>query len=95
MEYHGTNQSQHGAADGNELGCLGCHGGIIDWSGGSANGSARGNIHGTNFDWGTTGAAESFIVGGWLSDFTYTASSGQCYGGDCNHSGGQGKSYTR
>ncbi len=95
MEYHGTNQSQHGAADGNELGCLGCHGGIYNHSGNASNGSALGNIHGTNFDWGTTGVAEGFIVGGWLSDFTYTATSGKCYGGDCNHSGGQGKSYTR
>ncbi len=110
MEYHGTNQSQHGAAGGNQLGCLGCHAGIVDLGGllgGESNGAARGNIHGGNFTWGSQSyasgtATEHFMLGGYMSGWDIyqktrkgvTYEYGRCRGGDCNHSNSS-KEYLR
>ncbi len=110
MEYHGDAQSQHGAAGGNELGCMGCHAGIVNYDGGlpsAGNGSARGNIHGVTFTWssGTFSSGvqtEHFMLGGWISGwYTFTDRGtpyGGCGGGDCNHTGrsnSEGKKYVR
>jgi hypothetical protein len=107
FEYHGSAQNQHGAAGGNELGCMGCHGGIVDFSTLSdGNGSARGNIHGGNLTWPASSWAdgsstEHFILGGWNSGWKINTSAGNngCGGGDCNHTGSvkrhtPGKEYT-
>ncbi|MHC4645991.1 MAG: cytochrome c3 family protein [Planctomycetota bacterium] len=110
FEYHGGAQNQHGAAGGNELGCMGCHGGIVDFSGGvppSGNSSLPGNIHGGTFTWptGTFSAGvdtEHFILGGWISGWMTDVDKGNpigaCGGGDCNHKGSDrrsGQDYTR
>ncbi|UCG49365.1 MAG: hypothetical protein JSU94_06190 [Phycisphaerales bacterium] len=108
FEYHGAAQNQHGAAGGNELGCMGCHAGITNLGdapkGGGAyypNGAARGNIHGGDFDWSTTtsfavGPTDIFMLGGWIGGWQINGSSGECSGGQCNHGGTSraGKSYT-
>lgn len=105
FEFHGGNQNQHGAGGGNELGCLGCHGGVVNL-GEVPNGSKRGNIHGGSFTWpsGTWSAGAStqvFMVGGWNSGWQESTSSGKngCGGGSCNHPGSTrrntpGKEYT-
>ena len=97
FEFHGTDQSQHGAAGGNDLGCLGCHGGIknlwVNKNNGAPlgdNGSARGNIHGFNFTWGSDSfadgtVAQRFLVGGWLNGWQLTSGTGTCGGGSCSH----------
>jgi len=107
FEYHGVNQNQHRAAGGNELGCLGCHGGIVNFGGVADNGSARGNIHGGSFQWpsdtwSANSFTDAFIVGGWISGWQANTSSGNdgCGGGDCNHPGSTrrntpGKEYTQ
>lgn len=104
FEFHGANQNQHMGSPSNELGCMGCHGGIVNmWHDKKGvampNGHARGNIHGGNFTWtadsfasGT--ATEHFIVGGWNSGWQISGGSGFCRGGDCNH-GNSSKDYTR
>jgi hypothetical protein len=109
FERHGQSQQQHSAAGGNELGCMGCHGGIIDFGPpGPDNGALRGNLHGDTFVW-PTGAfsagstVEHFMLGGWLGGWeTGTSRQGDpiglCSGGDCNHTGTSsknGQSYTR
>lgn len=94
FEYHGSAQNQHRASGGNELGCMGCHGGIAALSGGVINGAARGNIHGGNFTWGTDSfssgtTTDYFMLGGWISgwmtDIDKGNPIGSCRGGDCNH----------
>jgi predicted CXXCH cytochrome family protein len=103
FESHGGAVSNHTAAGANEMGCMGCHGGIKELSGGvpaSGNGSSRGNIHGGSFSW-PQEAAETFMVGGFLSDWFVDVDNkgnpeGRCNGGDCNHSGsGGGQKYPR
>lgn len=109
FEYHGASQSQHGSGGGNELGCMGCHGGVVDFGPPAPNnGAARGNIHGGNFVWpsGTFSAGvntEHFMLGGWIGgwDTGFDRKGnpiGYCGGGDCNHTGSatkSGQSYTR
>lgn len=104
FEYHGGNMSQHSGAS-NELGCLGCHGGIVNLSE-VTNGAARGNLHGGNYTWpsGTWSVGASsqfFMVGGWISGWKPNTSAGNngCGGGSCNHPGSTkrnepGKEYT-
>jgi predicted CXXCH cytochrome family protein len=103
FEWHGDNQNQHQGSASNELGCMGCHGGIVNmWHDKGSplpNGHARGNIHGGNFTWtadsfadGT--ATEHFMVGGWNSGWQIVGTDGYCRGGDCNH-GNSSKDYTR
>jgi hypothetical protein len=101
FEYHGDSQSQHGAANNNnELGCIGCHAGIVDFGAlAQSNGTARGNIHGGNFTWGSSSfasgtATEHFILGGWMSGWQTSGATGYCRGGDCNHKNSS-KNYTR
>jgi hypothetical protein len=107
FEYHGANQNQHRAAGGNELGCLGCHGGIVDLSEIAGNGSARGNIHGGSYTWPPSGTwspnsvTKFFIVGGWISGWEENHEAGMngCAGGECAHTGSikrqePGKDYT-
>lgn len=103
FEYHGGAQNQHGAAGGNELGCMGCHGGIVDFSAGVGNDAVRGNIHGGNFTWPTGSfssgvATEHFMLGGWISGWMTDVDKGNpigaCRGGDCNHKNSS-KTYTR
>ncbi|MBW7989988.1 MAG: hypothetical protein FVQ84_08240 [Planctomycetes bacterium] len=101
-EYHGEpGNGNHAASEGNELGCMGCHGGIVDHSGGSVptngNHAARGNIHGGNVVWGpgtfSSGLnTDHFILGGWMSGWMLDTDQqsnpiGACGGGDCNHTG--------
>jgi predicted CXXCH cytochrome family protein len=98
FEYHGAGQNQHRAGGGNELGCMGCHGGTVNWGllpGG--NGSAPGNTHGSSYVWSSESKSPgstplSFMLGGWLSGWLDT---GKCWGGDCNHNSKNGQSYTR
>lgn len=92
-EYHGSNQNQHSAAGGNELGCMGCHGGVVNF-GGVINNASHGNIHGGSFTWGSdswalNSSSKFFMVGGWISGWKENTSAGNngCGGGDCNHSG--------
>ena len=106
FEYHGSNQNQHGSGGGNDMGCMGCHGGIRDESGISGNGSAAGNIHGGGYSWGSNSwsigsATQFFMVGGWNSGWELNTSAGKsgCGGGTCNHPGRvskltPGKEYT-
>ncbi len=108
FEYHGTGQNQHGADGGNELGCMGCHGGIRDEGGLNtggknpepvSNGAARGNIHGGSFTWPSQSFAsgtltQCFMLGGWMSGWLTVGSTGECRGGECSHSNSS-KSYTR
>lgn len=104
FEYHGSNQNQHSAGGGNELGCMGCHGGITNmWHTKQGaplpNGYARGNLHGGNFTWGADSfangtATQHFMLGGWISGWRTVGSTGECRGGDCNH-GNSSKTYTR
>lgn len=103
FEFHGANQNQHRGSASNELGCMGCHGGIVNmWHDKGTplpNGHARGNIHGGNFTWGADSfadgtATEHFMVGGWNSGWQIVGSTGYCRGGDCNH-GNSSKDYTR
>ncbi len=110
FEYHGAGQNQHRAAGGNDLGCMGCHGGIVNFGDQPKNppptywpnGAARGNIHGGSFDWSTTtsfasGPTDYFMLGGWIGGWQISGSSGECSGGDCNHGGTSkaGQDYTR
>ncbi len=87
------------AAGGNELGCMGCHAGIVDFGPPAAdNGALRGNLHGDSFIWGTGsfangGTTEHFILGGWISGWNTDATNGYCRGGDCNHTNSS-KNYT-
>jgi predicted CXXCH cytochrome family protein len=99
FEYHGENQSQHGSGGGNELGCMGCHGGIVHLGVISDNGAARGNIHGGNFTWppdsfATGTATEHFMVGGWNGGWEIVGATGHCRGGECNHANSS-KAYTQ
>ncbi|MEN8222215.1 MAG: cytochrome c3 family protein [Acidobacteriota bacterium] len=105
FEYHPSITSNHGAGSGNELGCLGCHGGIVNDTSVS-NGSARGNIHGGNYTWlsGTWSVGSQskfFMVGGYISGWELNTSAGKngCGGGNCSHPGrvpqqSPGKEYT-
>lgn len=102
FEYHGTDQSQHGSAGGNELGCLGCHGGTVELTDQTYwNGSAKGNIHGGSFTWPADAwtpnePTTAFLVGGWLDGYqeqgNWSNKDGwwepACGGGKCQHSGG-------
>jgi hypothetical protein len=102
FEFHGTDQSQHGAAGNNELGCMGCHAGTVELTDeATSNGSARGNIHGGTFIWPTGSWTEgedspSFLLGGFLDGYKLQGSWSNknnwwepaCGGGQCNHSGG-------
>lgn len=99
---HGASQGQHSGAGGNELGCMGCHGGIKDFGGlGVSNGSARGRLHGGTFTWispsPTSGiATDQFMLGGWMSGWKIVGTTGYCWGGECNHGPTKGgKTYTR
>lgn len=104
FEFHGANQNQHQGGASNELGCMGCHGGIVNmWHSKQGvpmpNGYGRGNIHGGSFTWtadsfadGT--ATEHFMLGGWISGWQTIGAMGYCRGGDCNHSNSS-KDYTR
>jgi predicted CXXCH cytochrome family protein len=97
FEKHPGGQNQHGAGGGNELGCMGCHGGTVNWSSyATSNGSAPGNTHGSNYVWlGTRSSGStplSFMLGGWLSGWKNT---GQCWGGNCNHETKNGQNYLR
>ncbi|MEN8154041.1 MAG: cytochrome c3 family protein [Acidobacteriota bacterium] len=106
FEFHGTNQNQHGSGGGNDLGCMGCHGGVYDEGGISGNGSARGNIHGGNYSWGSSSwangsSSQFFMVGGFISGWKLNSSAGKsgCGGGTCAHPGRvsklePGKEYT-
>lgn len=104
FEFHGPNQNQHIGGNSNELGCMGCHGGIVNmWHSKQGapmpNGYGRGNIHGGNFTWGPDSfadgtATEHFMVGGWNSGWQIVGTTGYCRGGDCNHSNSS-KDYTR
>ena len=89
-EFHGASQPEHSATGGNRLGCMGCHGGIVDFSGLVDNGARRGNLHGDLFTWpidsfatGTT--TEYFMFGGWIGGWETDATRGYCRGGDCAH----------
>ena len=104
FEYHGSDMSQHSASGNNQLGCMGCHAGInnfwLDNKGNliGDNGSARGNIHGRNFSWpaqsfASGSASERFQVGGWLSGWGLSGSTGYCRAGTCAHAN-QSKTYT-
>ncbi len=102
MEHHGQSQSQMSAAGGNELGCMGCHGGIANVAQmGESNGARRGNIHGGTFTWGSGAkwpgeTAEHFLVGGYLNGWIDNGdATANCQGGDCSHTGGSGQSYSR
>jgi hypothetical protein len=102
-EKHGANQSQHGAAGGNQLGCLGCHGGTVDQNGGvvADNGAWNGNIHGVVWDWETDGGltfgsknwpgtppADSVANNFMLGGWlSGWSAAGECGGGNCNHAG--------
>jgi hypothetical protein len=102
FEFHGTDQSQHGAAGNNELGCMGCHAGTVELTDeATSNGSARGNIHGGTFIWPTGSWTEgedspSFLLGGFLDGYKLQGNWSNknnwwepaCGGGQCNHSGG-------
>ena len=101
FEFHPGGQSQHAAAGAgsNELGCLGCHAGIVNEGGITDNGSSRGNVHGGNFTWpadsGSPGANSiKFMLGGWLNGWNYNAATGYCWGDNCSH-GKNSKTYTR
>jgi predicted CXXCH cytochrome family protein len=101
FEYHPGGMSQHSAtgSGSNELGCLGCHAGIVNEGGITDNGSSRGNIHGGNFTWPADSSSSgvssiNFMLGGWLSGWNYNASTGYCWGGNCAH-GKNSKPYTR
>jgi hypothetical protein len=102
FEFHGQGQRQHAAAGGNDLGCLGCHAGIVPLFGMapiSDNGSAPGNIHGGSFTWppGNFAAGtdtERFILGGFIGGWAETSPGvGKCSGGECGHVAG--RTYTR
>jgi nitrate/TMAO reductase-like tetraheme cytochrome c subunit len=99
FEHHGASQNQHRASGGNELACMGCHAGIVDFGPpADDNGALRGNLHGDSFTWGTgsftTGlATEHFVLGGWISGWKTEAGQGYCRGGDCAHTNSS-KSYT-
>jgi hypothetical protein len=102
FEYHGADQSQHGSAGGNELGCLGCHAGTAELTDETYwNGAARGNIHGASFTWPAEAwtpnePTVTFLLGGWLDGYKEQGSWSNkdgywkpaCGGGQCNHSGG-------
>jgi hypothetical protein len=108
-EYHGASQNQHSAAGGNDLGCMGCHAGIVDFGPPAPdNGALPGNIHGGSFTWpaGTFSSGtptEYFMLGGWIGGWATGVDrrgnpEGYCSGGDCNHTGTStknGQSYTR
>ncbi|MHC4941653.1 MAG: hypothetical protein ACYTG7_01395 [Planctomycetota bacterium] len=100
FEYHGVGQNQHGAAGGNELGCMGCHAGIVDFGSlTDPNGAARGNVHGGNFTWPASSnmsgfATEHFMLGGWIGGWDFSGATGYCRGGECNHKNSS-KNYTR
>lgn len=103
FEYHGTAQNQHSASNGNELGCMGCHGGVVDFSAGVGNNASPGNIHGGSFTWPAGSfssgvATEHFILGGWMSGWMTDVDKGNpigaCRGGDCNHRNSS-KTYSR
>ena len=101
FEYHGTDQSQHGAAGNNELGCMGCHAGTVESHNETYfNGAARGIIHGASFTWPAGSMSEeptiTFLLGGFIDGYKAQGSwsnkdgywSAACGGGKCNHSGG-------
>ncbi|MCK5058314.1 MAG: cytochrome c3 family protein [Candidatus Aminicenantes bacterium] len=101
FEFHPGGLSQHAASGsgGNELGCLGCHAGIVNEGGIADNGAGRGNIHGGNFTWPADSNSSGvisirFMLGGWLNGWNYNASTGYCWGGTCGH-GKNAKTYTR
>jgi hypothetical protein len=107
MEKHGANQQQHSAAGGNQLACMGCHGGFIDQNGGvvADNGAWNGNIHGVAWDWETDGGL-TFGSKNWpgtppadsvANNFMIGgwlsgwSAAGECGGGNCNHGGDASK----
>ena len=107
FEKHGSDLGNHAAANGNELGCLGCHGGFIDQGAGvvADNGAWNGNIHGVAWDWETDGGL-TFGDKAWpgtppadsvANNFMVGgwlsgwSAAGECGGGNCNHAGGATK----
>lgn len=96
--YHAPGQNGH--LNSNDLGCMGCHAGIVDEDkiSGVDNGAARGLIHGGSFTWPTGSKSpgqvtDTFIVGGWMSGWLPSGGSVDCWGGECNHDKAA-KSYT-
>ena len=92
-------QSSHGAGGGNNIGCFGCHAGIVNFGGIANNGAQRGNVHGRTFVWptGTFSSGfttDSFILGGWMSGWNFSGATGYCQGGQCNHANSS-KNYSR
>jgi hypothetical protein len=95
---HAPGQNAH--LNSNDLGCMGCHAGIVDEDKltGIDNGAARGNIHGGSYVWaaGTKSpgiAADTFVVGGWMMGWLPVGGEVDCWGGECNHDKSP-KSYT-
>jgi|GEM_PF-722826 len=106
FEYHSVSGNRHSSSGGNTMGCMGCHGGIVNFNAGTppdGNGAARGNIHGGTFVWppwtfSSGDTTEHFMVGGWISGWHTVGSTGECGGGACAHKGGPkqaGRTYTR
>ncbi len=104
FDEHGQGKKDHSAANGNELGCMACHGGITNLSGISDNGALPGNLHGSSFTWpngsGGTSAGTStefFLLGGYVNGWDINANRDQasCWGGGCHHNSGSGESYSR
>ena len=107
FENHPSDTSNHGAGSGNELGCLGCHAGIVNETSVGDNGSSRGNLHGGSLSswpsdsWASGSSSNFFMVGGYISGWKANSSSGKngCGGGNCSHPGSArqfkpGKEYT-
>jgi hypothetical protein len=103
---HPGGQGQH-APSNNELGCMGCHGGITNMTDTGANrvlnGAARGNLHGALFTWGSDALpaetrnqeTESFMLGGWMGGYWKDTANTEinCSGGQCGHTTGRTMRY--
>jgi hypothetical protein len=103
---HPGAQSQH-APSNNELGCMGCHGGTVNMtdtgSNRVANASAKGNIHGAYFVWGSDALpaetrsqeTERFMLGGWIGGYWKDTANTEinCSGGQCGHTTGRTMRY--
>jgi hypothetical protein len=103
---HPGAQGQH-APPNNELGCMGCHGGTVNMTDTGANrvanGSAKGNIHGAYFVWGSDALpaetrsqeTERFMLGGWIGGYWKDTANTEinCSGGQCGHTTGRTMRY--